>query len=506
MIAHEIRTPVTLIIGPLEKIMTTVSSFSDSIRNDLNIIDRNSQRLLHLVNQLLDFRKVEQGAFILNFTRQNIYNLLLNIYVRFKPMIEQNHIEFTFLCPDKEFEAVLDHEAITKLVSNLLTNAMKFTKNQIIMSCTTYPGTFEIRVQDNGSGISDEEKKKIFTPFYQVPSGNKPGTGIGLSLVKSLADAHHGTISVTDAAPQGVIFSVTLPVENNEVTVEEMQADIPQLTLPATVNAFPETVSRTKETKTGKPVLLIVEDNSDMRNFLCNNFTDDYDVITAQDGMEGLEQIKGNDISLIISDLMMPRMDGMEFCKAIRSNILWSHIPIILLTAKTDLNSKIDGLNLGADSYIEKPFSITHLKAQINNLIESRQLLRKRYSEMPFVNITTIAGNSADEQFLSKINEIIERNISNEDFSIDLLAEELCISRSGLFAKIKTLAEITPNELIQLIRLKKAAEYLIQKEHRINEIAYMVGFNNPSYFSKCFQKQFGVGPLEFSRKFSDNNI
>lgn len=506
MIAHEIRTPVTLIIGPLEKIMTTVSSFSDSIRNDLNIIDRNSQRLLHLVNQLLDFRKVEQGAFILNFTRQNIYNLLLNIYVRFKPMIEQNHIEFTFLCPDKEFEAVLDQEAITKLVSNLLTNAMKFTKNQIIMSCTTYPGTFEIRVQDNGSGISDEEKKKIFTPFYQVPSGNKPGTGIGLSLVKSLADAHHGTISVTDVAPQGVIFSVTLPVENNEVTVEEMQADIPQLTLPATVNAFPKTVSRTKETKTGKPVLLIVEDNADMRNFLCNNFTDDYDVITAQDGMEGLEQTKGNDISLIISDLMMPRMDGMEFCKAIRSNILWSHIPIILLTAKTDLNSKIDGLNLGADSYIEKPFSITHLKAQINNLIESRQLLRKRYSEMPFVNITTIAGNSADEQFLSKINEIIERNISNEDFSIDLLAEELCISRSGLFAKIKTLAEITPNELIQLIRLKKAAEYLIQKEHRINEIAYMVGFNNPSYFSKCFQKQFGVGPLEFSRKFSDNNI
>jgi len=507
MIAHEIRTPVTLIIGPLEKIMNSGFSIPDSARNDLNIIDRNSQRLLHLVNQLLDFRKVEQGALILNFTRQNIYNLLHNIYIRFKPMIEQNNIEFTFLCPDKEFETVLDQEAITKLVSNLLTNAMKFTKNQIILSCTTYPGpeTFEIRVQDNGNGISDEEKAKIFTPFYQIPSGNKPGTGIGLSLVKSLTDAHNGTISVVDAVPQGVIFSVTLPMENSEVIVDETQQELQHLTLPANLNILPETMLHNENVKTNKPVLLIVEDNADMRNFLSNNFIDEYNVISAQDGLEGLELIKNNEISLIISDLMMPRMDGLEFCKAIRSNILWSHIPIILLTAKTDLNSKIDGLNLGADSYIEKPFSIIHLKAQISNLIESRKLLRKRYSEMPFVAITTIAGNSADEQFLSKVNEIIERNISNEDFSIDLLAEELCISRSGLFAKIKTLAEITPNELIQLIRLKKAAEYLVQKEYRINEIAYMVGFNNPSYFSKCFQKQFGVRPVDFVNNYTENN-
>jgi len=223
-------------------------------------------------------------------------------------------------------------------------------------------------------------------------------------------------------------------------------------------------------------------------------------VLTANDGIEALEQLKKYEIHLIISDLMMPRLDGLEFCKAIRSNILFSHIPFVLLTAKTDLDTKIDGLNLGADSYIEKPFSIHHLKAQINNLIESRRLLRKKYSEMPFVPITTIAGNSADEQFLTKVKDIIEQNISNEDFSIDLLAEALFISRSGLFAKIKTLADITPNELIQLIRLKKAAEYLNQKEYRINEIAYMVGFNNPSYFSKCFQKQFGVRPMDFVGK------
>jgi len=255
-----------------------------------------------------------------------------------------------------------------------------------------------------------------------------------------------------------------------------------------------------KKNKTGKPVLLIAEDNADMRNFLASNFNTDYEVLTANDGIEALEQLKKYEIHLIISDLMMPRLDGLEFCKAIRSNILFSHIPFVLLTAKTDLDTKIDGLNLGADSYIEKPFSIHHLKAQINNLIESRRLLRKKYSEMPFVPITTIAGNSADEQFLTKVKDIIEQNISNEDFSIDLLAEALFISRSGLFAKIKILADITPNELIQLIRLKKAAEYLNQKEYRINEIAYMVGFNNPSYFSKCFQKQFGVRPMDFVGK------
>jgi len=499
MIAHEIRTPVSLIIGPLEKIMNNVFAFPDFIKNDLNIIDRNSQRLLHLVNQLLDFRKVEQGALVLNFTRQNMYQLLLNIYDRFKPLIEQNKIEFTFLCPDKEFEVVVDQEAVTKIVSNLLTNAMKFSNNQIILSCDLFPGqdTFEIRVQDNGIGISDVEKEKIFTPFYQIPSVNKPGTGIGLSLVKSLIDAHDGHISVIDASPKGVIFTVSLPLNNVALIASIDESKVDQQTIPVSNEIIPEIYSQNVAVKTNKTTLLIVEDNADMRNFLCSNFMEEYVVVSAADGLEGLELIKKTEISLIISDLMMPRMDGLELYKEIRSNILWSHIPIVLLTAKTDLNSKIDGLNLGADSYIEKPFSINHLKAQIQNLIESRRLLRKKYSDMPFVSITTIAGNSADEQFLTRVNEIIERNIANEDFSIDLLAEELCISRSGLFAKIKTLAEITPNELIQLIRLKKAAEYIVQKEFRINEIAYMVGFNNPSYFSKCFLKQFGVRPMDF---------
>ena len=506
IIAHEIRTPVSLIIGPLEKILTTGFSFPDSINNDLNIIDRNSQRLLHLVNQLLDFRKAEQGTLVMNFKKLNIYQLLCYNYDRFKPNIENNKIEFKLDCPDTEFEAIIDQEAFIKIVSNLLTNAMKFTENQINLTCSVNldQETFEIRVSDNGSGISDEEKKKIFTPFYQVPSNTKPGTGIGLSLVKNLVDAHHGNITVVDSVPKGATFIVTFPMKNEEASNINEEVKLEQTSLFVSPDIVQEKPVISEEKQLNKPTLLIVEDNPDMRNFLWNNFTSQYQVITASDGIEGIEKLKEHEVSLIISDLMMPRMDGMELCQSVRSNVLLSHIPFIMLTAKTDMNSKIDGLNFGADSYIEKPFSINYLMAQINNLLESRRLLRKKYAEMPFVSLTTIAGNSSDEQFLSKMNGVIERNISNVDFSIDLLAEELCISRSGLFAKIKTLAGVTPNELIQLVRLKKAAEYLIKNEHRVNEIAYMVGFNNPSYFSKCFQKQFGVRPMDFANKYNND--
>lgn len=499
MIAHEIRTPVSLIIGPLEKIFSSGFRFPESLRRDLNMIDRNSQRLLHLVNQLLDFRKAEQGAMVMCFSRQNIYQLLCNISDRFKPMMERNMISFALDCTDKEFEAVIDPEAFTKIVSNLLTNATKFAKSQIHLSCIPHfqDSAFELRVLDNGPGIPDDEKEKVFKPFYQTSEGKKQGTGIGLSLVKSLVEAHSGSVSITDTYPSGVIVTVHFPINNVETHCTQASASDVLAHLPDSYDAAFEPAVALDKHSDKCPVVLIVEDNIDMCNFLSESFSSEYHVLTAENGIEGLEQLKKFEVNLIISDLMMPLMNGMEFCKSVRENILWSHIPFVMLTAKTDLDSKIDSINLGADSYVEKPFSISFLKAQISNLIESRKLLRKKYSEMPFVSITTIAGNSSDEQFLSKVNEIIERNISNEDFSIDQLAEELCISRSGLFAKIKTLADITPNDLIQLIRLKKAAGYLIQQEHRVNEVAYMVGFNNPSYFSKCFQKQFGMRPVDF---------
>lgn len=501
MVAHEIRTPVSLIIGPLEKMIQSARNFPDELMNDLRVIDRNAQRLLQLVNQLLDFRKIEQGSMVMNPQNQNIHDILRNVYVRFEPVYKQNDIRFNFNCADKSFTAVVDAEAITKSVSNLLTNALKYAREEVTLSCRKQESVFEIMVRDDGSGVPDGEKTKIFEPFYQVPGTNKQGTGIGLSLVKSIVEAHRGQIAVGDAQDGGAIFSITLPlyaeeiqtvVENNNRFRMERMAE-PELSEPAVQSEPMQPTSQ-------HPVLLIVEDNNDMRNFLYENFRNDYQVLTATDGEDGLKCLKSNEVGLIISDLMMPRMDGIEFCTQVRNNYLFSHIPFVMLTAKTDMDSKIEGLNCGADSYLEKPFSIQHLRAVIDNLLESRRLLRKKFSEMPFVPISAIAPNNADERFLAKLNDLIEQNIDNENFNIDQLAEGLHISRSGLFAKIKTLAGITPNEMIQVIRLKKAATYIIEGKHRINEIAYMVGFNNPSYFSKCFQKQFGMTPKDFEKQ------
>lgn len=502
LIAHEIRTPVSLIIGPLEKIMEASSTLPATIQDALKIIDRNSQRLLSLVNQLLDFRKAEQGAFVINFSEQNIYELLLNLYDRFKPMIEQKGIAFSFGMPDKEMTAIVDPEAITKVISNLLTNATKYADRKITMTCETNSRFVVVRVSDDGRGISEQELKNIFLPFYQVAQSHKPGTGLGLSLAKLLVDAHHGRIEVESGTGQGTTFIVTIPlVQQNVVpTVAKKNNMVTACTVPDEEPYTAEDATRQSATSSIRPTLLIVEDNTDMRSFLHDSFMDTYNILLAGNGQEGLEQLKKQPADLMISDVMMPVMDGFTFAKEVKENLSYSHIPLVLLTAKTDNISKVAGIKSGADAYIEKPFSTQVLRAQIENLLESRKKLRKKFSEMPFVPLDSVAVNKADEEFLSKINEIIEKNISNVDFSIDLLAEQLCISRSGLFAKIKTLVEMTPNELIQLVRLKKAAELLATQKYRINEICYQVGFNNPSYFSKCFQKQFGVLPKDFMNK------
>lgn len=495
-IAHEIRTPVSLIIGPLEKIMNSTVTLPSSVREDLNIIDRNSQRLLFLVNQLLDFRKVEEESMKMKFTRQSIYALLKAVCERFQPFINQRGATLEVNYPNEEFTAIIDSEAITKLVSNLLTNASKYTKDQVILTCTVQPAqqTFTIQVTDNGIGISEEDQKKIFNPFFQA-TDNKPGTGIGLSIVKNIVELHKGQIQVESEKGKGSSFTVTLPIEQ----AEEQEEDIPSKEMNTQPTVLQETIveSPARPTTKSKPVMLIVDDNQEMLNFLANNFTNRYNILLAEDGIEALEKLKENDVTLIISDWMMPHMNGVELCKAVRANPATSHIPFILLTAKTDMDSKIEGLDCQADAYIEKPFSVQYLEACIKNLITMRNLLRQKFSKMPLVPLNSIANNKIDNQFLTQLNEIIEANFSNPELSVDFLAEKLCISRSGLFAKIKTLANITPNELIQLVRLKKAASLLAENKYRINEICYMVGFNNPSYFTKCFQKQFGMKPGEF---------
>lgn len=494
MIAHEIRTPVSLIIGPLEKIMQS-THIPTNERQELEIIDRNSQRLLYLVNQLLDFRKVEQKEIRMKFSSQSIKELMQAVCERFSPTLQQNGVSFSVTYPDEHFHADVDKEALTKVLSNLLTNANKYTQSRIEVRFQEHPEkqTFSIEVQDNGKGMNEEELTKIFKPFYQA-SENKPGTGIGLSIVKGIVEAHHGQVNVTSQPGHGSSFMITLPQKQENLSAEEEEN---QAGNPLPEDIIPEQNATAAMSQKVLPIMLIVDDNEDMLNFLSSHFQTSYTIVTAVDGVDALNKLKEQEVALIISDWMMPNMNGIDLCKAVRNNQLTSHIPFILLTAKTDTEAKITSMNCGADTYIEKPFSLQYLEACIKNLLELRLQLRQKFSQMPTVSINSIAANQSDKVFLEKMNHLIEENLNNEELSVDFLAEKLCISRSGLFVKIKGLANTTPNEMIQIIRLKKAASLLLENQYRINEVSYMVGFNNPSYFSKCFQKQFGMKPGEY---------
>lgn len=496
MIAHEIRTPVSLIIGPLENIMKLTSTIPDNISNDLNIIDRNAHRLLDLVNQLLDFRKIEQKSLAMKFSVHNINNLIHTITERFKPDYNHKGIKFSIEYPDENFVAIIDSEAITKVISNLLTNAGKYTKDKVLLKCTVDQNEdfFNIEVTDNGAGIRKEDQKKIFQPFFQAMD-NKPGTGIGLNIVKNIVDQHHGMLDVKSEIGEGSSFVVKLPVKQKDVVID-VPVNNKQIDEEDSISSSIVYPLKSDE----KQTMLIVDDNEDMVNFLTDNFKNQYNVITAEDGISALEQLKKYEVTLIVSDWMMPRMDGTELCHAVRTDQNTSHIPFIMLTAKTDNDSKVKGMDCGADIYIEKPFSMQYLEACIKNMIELRQMLRNKFSHQPLEPISKIANNPVDNEFLDKMEKLIEENFSNPDLSVNFLATQLCISRSGLFAKIKTLADTTPNEMIQIIRLKKAALLISEGKQHINEICYMVGFNNPSYFSKCFQKQFGIKPGEFYKK------
>ena len=496
MVAHEIRTPVSLIIGPLEKMKTD--------NEELRIIDRNAHRLLELVNQLLDFRKAEQHMIVSDFKPRNINELLHAVCERFEPTFLQNGRQFKVNYPDEHFTAIVDGEAITKVVSNLLTNANKYSKKNVTVSCVVEPDEehFRLIVSDDGVGIREEDRQRIFEPFFQAQD-NKPGTGIGLNIVKHIVDLHHGTISVDSEVGQGSTFTICLPVsqevtENGELKTENGERRTERYDY--TQDGHSNQTSQSSTPSSQLPRLLIVDDSEDMLEFLNSSFSQQYQVTTAHDGIEALDLLSKHEYDLIISDWMMPRMDGATFCKQVRSNPLTSHIPLIMLTAKTDEQSKVEGMDVGADAYIEKPFSLQYLEACIRNIIAMRRKLIEKFSSEPTAPITEIASNPTDDKFLKQMTQIIEENIANSDLSVNLLAEQLGISRSGLFAKIKTLADVTPNEMIQIIRLKRAAQLLQEGKYLVSEVGYMVGFSNPSYFTKCFQKQFGIKPGDYIKK------
>lgn len=495
-VAHEIRTPLTLIKGPLENIILKKEVDAET-KEDLHIMKQNTERLLSLTNQLLDFRKTEARGFCLDFTECNITGLLKETYLRFTSLAKQKGLEFTLQLPDEDLTGDVNQEALTKIISNLLNNGVKYADTYLHVSLAVEgkdsDKRFCIRTVNDGTVIPDILKEKIFQPFVRLDKEDKvtTGTGIGLALSRSLAELHRGSL-VMEKGEETNVFRLTLPVSQD--TTITLSSEPPLREADVTV----EPKAGLAERKEQKPTLLIVEDNADMLAFVERQFkASGYAVLTATNGTEALAVLDKHYVNLVVSDVVMPQMSGFELCKTIKSDLNYSHIPVILLTAKTNIQSKIEGLELGADAYIEKPFSVEYLLANAANLIANREKLRKTFAQFPFVGANTMALTKADEEFIKRLHEIVQSNISNPDFSMEDMADALNMSRSNFYRKIKGVLDLSPNEYLRLERLKRAAQLLKEGESRVNEICYTVGFNSPSYFSKCFQKQFGVLPKDF---------
>lgn len=493
-VAHEIRTPLSLIKAPLEHILKENKVDKDT-KDDLLIMQRNSDHLSTLINQLLDFRKTESGKFVLNFQYQNISLLLEAVYERFLPTLHRQGIKAEKQLLHDALWADVDSEAFTKIISNLFTNALKNAKSfvRIGLVCDAAGDQlFKVYLRNDGTIIQEEMFEKIFEPFFQVnASGNenmKTGTGIGLSLSKSLAELHSGKLYIVKESSEYNTFVLELPMQQPNATIREND------TAPDKAGVLTNTPSAGSS---DIYAVLLIEDNREMLDFIQKKLKKEYHVHAALNGREALALLDEEHIDLIISDIAMPEMDGFEFLQNLKSDFRYCHIPTILLSAKTNLQSKIEGLELGADAYIEKPFSMDFLSVQIKNLLDGRKKLRDVFVKSPHLHSNTIALTKADEDFIEKINDLIEQNIENESFNIDYITDSMHMSRSTLLRKIKGISGLTVNEYIRLIRLKKAAQLLEEGKYRINEICFLTGFSSTSYFAKCFQKQYGVLPKDF---------
>lgn len=494
-ITHEVRTPLTLIKGPLDRILKSGSENPKDNEENLLIIKKNTDRLLSLTNQLLDFRKTEKEMFRLNFIQTDICELVdseFNLFLRYGT---EKMISIRLHSPVNRYNIAIDREAVTKILSNLLSNALKFSKSKVDIFLE--PGTekdkaLRIRVNSDGDLIPGNLREKIFEPFYQIDF-DKPGqkgTGLGLSLAKALAELHHARLYLDENEINCNSFVLEL-IKNQEETVKSNIED----TEPEQADDYEFEIFGSLENS--KPNLLLVEDEPEMGRFIAKEIADDYNVILTCNGDEAIKALQKFNITIVVSDVVMPVVDGYELCRQIKSNVEYSHIPVILLTATIHLNARIRGLDSGADAYIEKPFSTDLLKAQIENLIKNRSIDRQNFINFPLARLKSVSTNSTDEEFLGKLNSILMNNIAENELGVDKIAALLGLSNSTLYRKIKALTDLNTVEYVRLTRLKKAAELLSEGNYRINEVSYLVGFSSPSYFATSFQKQFGISPSQF---------
>jgi DNA-binding response OmpR family regulator len=486
-------------MAPLEKLLNKKKWNSDE-QKQLSVMDENSNRLLTLVNQLLDFRRIESDIYTINKEETELVSLIHIIYSRFSAIPYQKGIKFTLSTKISRLMVQIDPEAFIKILNNLLINAFKFTRTKVKISINE-PGLhadgnsyFSVSIEDDGIGIPTSEIDNIFTKFFKVSSGdhhysNLGGTGIGLALAKSLTEKHDGKLEVISTEKINTIFKVYIPYVVNETADD--------LIVNETENISEEESAEGED----KTTIMVVEDDLSLNDFMIHSFkSEGFNIVKATNGSEALALLEKASVDLIISDVMMPVMDGMEFCRRVKTNINYSHIPLILLTARSNSESEIAGIESGADSYIIKPFKWKHVSAVVKNLLESRSRLKDKFAEQPFTTGTSLTTNSRDRKFMERVIEIIEERITDSQLSVEELSKDMNMSRSSLHKKLKSLSGYVPNEFIRLIRLKHAAKLILSNEYSISEISYMSGFNSHSYFSKCFVNQFKIPPSEFVEK------
>lgn len=512
-VSHEIRTPLTLIVGPLEHLINDTKEYP-GINRRLLMVRKNAGRLTRLVNELMDFRKEEAGKMTLNISPENIVEFAKEIYLSFQYLAIKHHIDYQFNSSDNDIEVYFDHEQLEKVFFNLLSNAFKFTPDHgnIILSVKRVEKEYiEITVLDNGKGIPEESRDKIFTNFYQVkdPLSRNSGTGIGLALSKKIAKLHHGDLLLLASPKLGesyvqTCFCLKLKTGNSHFRKEELITQFVNVENPVLYQVPNETVELPgqdliEDTPNEDGItLLIVEDNREIRDFIKQSLKPFYHIIEAEDGEKGAQLAFKKIPDIIVSDVMMPVMDGLELCRILKTDARTSHIPIVLLTARSGNIHEVSGLKTGAEAYITKPFSIDILQLNINNLLALQANMRRKFSQQITLQPSNILIESTDAEFLNKIMRIIEDNFSMDEFNVNMLAAEVGMSTPILYKKIKALTGMTVNNFIKSVRLKRAAQLLRQQTYTVYEVAYMVGFNDSKYFSKEFAKQFGRTPTDYS--------
>ena len=501
-ITHELRTPLTLILGPLEDLLSD-ATLSPKHANKISIIHDSATRLLNLINRILEFRKTETQNRKLSVVKGDLGQLVQEVGLRYKELNPNNKVNYHIHIETEDTEIFYDADMITIILDNLMSNAAKYTsEGDITLSLRSVEENqikyTEISVSDTGHGIDAEALPHIFDRYYQAKSKYQAsGSGIGLALVKGLSELHEGILKVESAVDTGTTFTLRLLTENTYPNAIHAQHDMEKKPMDAEETTITDTPTE------NHPIVLVVEDNTDIREYIRSSFTELYEVITAKDGKEGWELAQARIPNIIVSDIMMPVMDGIELCKRIKEDMRTSHIPVILLTAKDSLQDKEEGYASGADSYLTKPFSAKLLHSRINNLLETRKKIASLLAladTQPKQESAVSSLNKLDNEFLQKITQIIEENLEMEKMDIAFIADKMCMSHSTLYRKIKGLTDMSANEFIRKVKMRKGVELLMSGQYTISEIAYMIGFSSVAYFRQCFKDEYGMSPSDYVKQ------